>query len=125
MLPTTTVPPARVISARPLNPSAYIEHNLKAVTAECALVIRIIQPGKSVKRVITPKTIDIHVLNRSIIKEDFSEPGCMKYNLLRDLYRDKCPKGIDLSVTARAVKVTIAGQEASVTMMVVSFKIHK
>lgn len=125
MLPLTTKALATVISTRPLEPSAYRKYYLKAVADECALIIRVIQPGKSVSRVITPKKIDIRVPNRSIIKEDFSEPGCMEYNLLRDLYRDKCPKGINLSVTARAVKVTLAGQEASVTMMVVSFMIPK
>ena len=125
MSPLTTEASVTINLGRLLKLSAYQRQYVKAVTEECVLIASIIKPGKSISRVITPKGATVNVPNPSIIKEDFSGPGCMKYNLLRDLYRDKCQKGINLSVTARVVMAKVDGQEVSVTMMVVSFMIPK
>jgi len=95
--------PARPPIATPEEFAAFRLLHQKEVDDAIRLMTRNIHPGQRHVQVITPRRVDIMdqitVKDQlaSPVREDFSGVGCKHTVLMRALFRDRCPEGVELS----------------------------
>jgi hypothetical protein len=120
-----TVAPAPVRTTKSITSQEVAEYRVRQAPAVDNTIKRMllkIRLGQRYREVVLPIDIPSRDQEASLVREDFSGPGCVNSLLLISLFREKCPEGIEMSYLfePRSMWVTQDRQE-TITVMVVAF----